>query len=604
MGETLTFGHPEMLAWLWSLIPLGLFLIFGHRLRRTRLTRFLGAGRPEIDGGRAFLKAALTLLAATLVLLALARPRWGFDWVEVKRRGMDVVIAVDVSRSMLAEDVKPNRLSRAKREIIDLLTLLRGDRVGLVAFAGQAFVQCPVTEDYGAVRMFLDYLDTELIPVQGTSLGEAVLTALKALDDGSPDATKGRAILLITDGEDLAGEVRKAADAAKEKGVKLYTVGIGSPEGAPIPEPGGGFKKDTSGNVILSRPDEAALQQIAVDTGGLYVRSVAGDEDLAKLYGEGIAAGGEAREWRTSREKRWHEQFQWFLLAALMVLALEQLLVDVRRGRTAAVLGIMIVAASLPASRATAGPTEEAFDAAVADYRAQKFAEAADGFAKAAEARDPEIAEKALFNLGNAKASLGQFDEAIKAYESALALDGSDQRTKDNLEYVKTLKDQKHPEQEEQKKQQDQQQNQDQKQNQDQQQKQDQQQNQDQQQSQDQQQNQDQQQKQDEQQQSQGQDQQQKQDEQKKRDEQQQSQSQDQQKQDEQAEQEQQQQAAESPQDSPETKTPSSAARAASQAPASEQQADMVLRAVQDQAGKYLYSPQGKAPPRDTEKDW
>ncbi|MBI3179407.1 MAG: VWA domain-containing protein [Deltaproteobacteria bacterium] len=265
------------------------------------------------------------------MVLALAGVKLGFTWEEVQRRGVDLVVALDVSDSMLVEDVesggKLTRLARAKREITDLLRMLEGDRVALVAFAGVAFTECPLTLDYGAAALFLDSLDTSLIPVKGTALGDAIRESMRAFKGGG----NSRAVLLITDGEDLTGEALAAAEEAKAQGVRIFTIGMGRDEGAPIPLPDGGFRRDSRGEIILSKLDEPTLQKIALTTGGRYVRSVTGDVDLESIYRQGVKATLEDQDLGARRRQRWEDRFQWLIGAALLALALEPLLPERRR---------------------------------------------------------------------------------------------------------------------------------------------------------------------------------------------------------------------------------------------------------------------------------
>ena len=223
---------------------------------------------------------------------------------------------------MLAEDIKPNRLERAKRKISDLLDMLRGDRVGLVAFAGTSFVQCPLTLDYSAVRIFLNAIDTDLIPVQGTALGDALRMSVKAF---RTEEKKSKAIILITDGEDQTGQALQAAKEAREVGVKVFTIGIGKEIGAPLPNPGktGGFLKNEEGQVILTKLDETTLQKISLETGGSYVRSVTGDIDLKTIYLDQINQNLEKKKFKSERRKIWQERFQWFIFIALLFLLFE-----------------------------------------------------------------------------------------------------------------------------------------------------------------------------------------------------------------------------------------------------------------------------------------
>lgn len=332
-------GNPQMLWLLWLVPALILFYIASFRSKQRALHRFIS---PEmyarihagVSRSRQVFKAALVIIAITLGILALARIKYGFTWEEVTRHGVDIVIALDVSDSMLVEDAetggKLTRLERAKREITDLLRMMEGDRVALVAFAGSAFLECPLTLDYGAAEVFLDAIDTDLIPVKGTAIDEAIETSLKAFEGGG---NKSQAIILITDGEDHTGRALEMAERAKVAGVRIFTIGIGRDEGAPIPMPGGGFRRDRRGEMILSKLDEPTLQKIALTTGGRYVRSVTGDVDLEKIYLQGVKATLEDRELGSKRRQRWEDRFQWFVGAMLAVLALEPLIAERRRRR-------------------------------------------------------------------------------------------------------------------------------------------------------------------------------------------------------------------------------------------------------------------------------
>jgi Ca-activated chloride channel family protein len=291
-----------------------------------------GLSRP-----RSVFKAGLILLGLIAGIVALTEIRYGFTWEEVKREGVDIVVALDVSDSMLVEDAETggqlSRLERAKREISDLLVLLEGDRIGLVAFAGTAFVECPLTLDYGAAEIFLDAIDTDLIPIKGTNLAEAIRVSVGAFEGGSHPS---QAIILITDGEDHSGQAVAAAQEAKLAGVRIFTIGIGRDEGAPIPIQGGGFRRDRRGEIVLSRLDEPTLQRIALDTGGRYVRSVTGDVDLEQIYSLGVKATLEDQELESKRRQRWEERFQWFVALTLILLMIEPLIpVRMRQGSNA-----------------------------------------------------------------------------------------------------------------------------------------------------------------------------------------------------------------------------------------------------------------------------
>ena len=328
----MTLAHAWVLYFLWVL-PLALLcLIVYGRQRKKAMDRIadphlLARLTGRVQKGRSFIKGALLLGALFLMLVALAGPRWGSRYEEVSRKGVDIMIVVDVSRSMLAEDIKPSRLERARREVLDLLQVIEGDRAGLVAFAGAAFVQCPLTLDYGALIMFLSSLGPDLIPVPGTDLGASIESALSSFDFKSET---DKVILLITDGEDNEKRGLEAAGKAARKGVKIFVFGMGEAAGGPIPVGGnkGGFEKDKQGKLILSKHDEEGLRKIASRTGGAYVRSVAGDLDLDLLYFDGIKVRTEATTLKSGKIRIFEERFTFFLLAAFLFLILEGLITD------------------------------------------------------------------------------------------------------------------------------------------------------------------------------------------------------------------------------------------------------------------------------------
>lgn len=320
------FVEPGLLSWLAVLPILAMLYVLSLHNRKRRLRRFVSAKNllnlvPRYSRRRHLAKILLAVTGAGLLIVGLARPRWGFEWKEVKRTGVDIMIALDVSSSMQAEDIKPNRLQRARREIIDLIRMLQGDRIGLIAFAGVGFVQCPLTVDYKAVQMFLNHLDQGLIPINGTSLGDAIRLGTKSLTKGSEANSQGKALILITDGEDQNSQPLVAAEEAKEKGVKVFTIGMGQVGGAPIPLPEGGFKKNQKGDVVVTKLDEGTLIEIARLTGGDYVRSTTGDLDLERIYLNGIRGGLlEEGEIASSRQKLWYERSHLFSLAAFILL--------------------------------------------------------------------------------------------------------------------------------------------------------------------------------------------------------------------------------------------------------------------------------------------
>ena len=329
------FGNPTSF-WLLGLAPvLAVFLVWAFRARRRALARF--ASQPLLQRlaesvrpvARRW-KAVLIVMAMTLAASALTQPRWGFEWREVKHKGVDVFVLLDVSKSMLTEDVRPNRLTQAKYAVQDLLEKLRGDRIGLVAFAGTAFVQCPLTVDYEAFHLTLKDADTRIIPRGGTAIGTAIRTVLKAFEAGEG---RDRAIVLITDGEETESDALAAADEAAKAGVKIYAIGVGTAEGELIPVREDGkpmeFLKDREGKVVKSQLDEETLKQLALKTGGIYVRSAAGDFGIDTIYEKGIAQL-QRKEYEARLQKRYFERFQWPLGIAFALLVVEAFASDRR----------------------------------------------------------------------------------------------------------------------------------------------------------------------------------------------------------------------------------------------------------------------------------
>src|SRR5438309_8474770 len=272
----MTFGAP---AWLWALLLIPLLIALFVRAERgalRRLQEFVSARLlPQLAGTvnrpRRMIRFGLQLLGLALAIVSVAQPRWGYTFEDVKRKGLDLLIAVDTSRSMLSNDVQPNRLERVKLAVQDLVNELQGDRVGLIAFAGRAFLQAPLTIDYDAVVEAINDLDTKTIPEGGTNISSAISLATQSF---GKSATGNRALIIFTDGEELSGDATKTAKAAADSGVRIFTVGVGTPEGSLIPITGEGgatgFVKDSNGQVVKSKLDEKRLKEIAETTGGFY----------------------------------------------------------------------------------------------------------------------------------------------------------------------------------------------------------------------------------------------------------------------------------------------------------------------------------------------
>lgn len=276
-------------------------------------------------------KSVLLITGAGLLVFAAARPQYGQRLTYVKREGIDLLVAVDVSASMLAEDVKPNRLELARRDVAGLINRLQGDRIGLLAFAGVAFVQCPLTLDYGAAKLFLDVLNPNLIPEPGTAIGEAIRTAQQAFVQKE---RKYKVLILITDGEDHDTDPIGAAKEAAREGIRIYTIGMGSSDGEPIPlrGPNGqliGYKKDESGQVVVSRLDETTLQKIALETNGKYYRGTTGGLELDHIYDE--IAKMEKKGLKGEYQTQYEDRYQYPLFLGLLLVLVEFILPERRK---------------------------------------------------------------------------------------------------------------------------------------------------------------------------------------------------------------------------------------------------------------------------------
>lgn len=323
------FAHPEYLYLL--LAAPALIALFAWALydRRRRLARFgdpatVATLMPDASTGRMKLKFILFTTAVILVILAAARPQFGSKLREQKSEGIEMMLAVDISNSMLAEDFEPNRLERTKYAINKLFDGLEQDRVGVIVFAGDATVQLPITSDYRMAKAFAKRISPSMASVQGTSIGKALSLAEMSFSSGSGDS---RVIILITDGEDHEGNVMQAAERAAEQGIRIFTIGIGTPEGAPI-QIGGEFIKDEKGDMVVSKLDEKMLSEVAQITGGAYVRSTKqsiGLDEIVKSINE-----MEQTELSMMRFEEFNEQYQYLLIAALVLLLAEFLLLDRR----------------------------------------------------------------------------------------------------------------------------------------------------------------------------------------------------------------------------------------------------------------------------------
>jgi Ca-activated chloride channel family protein len=312
-------------------IPLFLGLYIAYKWLAKRRLKAFGSPElvhqlmPEYSVSRASWKFLLILLAYLFLVIAITDPQYGSKVEKVKRQGVELVIALDVSNSMLAEDIQPNRLSRAKRAISKLVDRLKNDRIGLLVFAGDAYVQVPVTNDFAATKMFLSAINTDIVPVQGTSIGAAIDLAIKSF---STESDLEKAIIIITDGEDHEANAIAMAEAAKEQGIAVHTLGMGSPEGAPIPiRKSSGqpvFQKDEQGKVVVSKLNQKMLQEIAAAGGGEYVLANNTTIGLNTLFD--YINQMEKKEIESRIYTDYNHQYQYPLALSILLIVIELLL--------------------------------------------------------------------------------------------------------------------------------------------------------------------------------------------------------------------------------------------------------------------------------------
>jgi Ca-activated chloride channel family protein len=330
------FEYPVFLYALILVPAAAVFFIYSERKKAIAAQKLAAASAllrlsVNLNPRKRIFKIIMLSLALFFFLLAAAGPEIGGRLVEVKRSGIDLVIAVDCSGSMDTQDIKPSRMLKAKDSLSSIINKMQGDRVGIVAFAGVAFVQCPLTLDYSAAKMLLGLLDTRLIPKPGTAIGEAIRVGTKSF---SRSERKHKAMILLTDGEDHESDPLAAAKEAGKEGVKVYTVGIGKPEGEPIPllDASGkftGYRKDKEGQTIMSKLDEMLLQKIALETGGKYFRATGSDIELDRIYDD--ISNMEKKELKSTTYVKYENRYQYFAFIGLLFLIAE-ILVSERKG--------------------------------------------------------------------------------------------------------------------------------------------------------------------------------------------------------------------------------------------------------------------------------
>jgi Ca-activated chloride channel family protein len=292
MNGAFRFEDEKALIALTAIPVLFIIYLITARIQRRKLakwgdTALLNRLMPDFSAARSFVKFSFWMLALGIIVLALARPQFGTKLSDVKRKGIEMIIALDVSNSMMAEDIKPNRLENAKMAISRLVDRLENDQIGLIVFAGDAYIQMPVTSDYSAAKLFLNSINTQIVPKQGTAIASAIRLAMKSF---TPNSDESRALVIITDGEDHEEDAVKAAKEAADAGIMISTIGIGSPEGVPIPvvnENGQkDYRTDYEGKVVISKLNEELLKQIAATGNGIYVRATAARTGLNTILDE------------------------------------------------------------------------------------------------------------------------------------------------------------------------------------------------------------------------------------------------------------------------------------------------------------------------------
>ncbi len=327
------FAQPIYLACFLPLLLLGLAIFMLNKNKEAAIAR-LGASQliaklsANVNWRGRRWQMRLWFLALAFLVIALARPRWGSQVEYIERQGVEIMVILDISESMLAEDLKPNRLARAKLEINELMDRLAGNEMGLVLFSGAAFVQFPLTSDFATARLFLESAKPDLISRPGTAMAEAITVAMTGFN---PERSSQKVMLILTDGENHEGDALEAAREAAAEGVIIYTIGFGSPNGEPIPEYDHlgnlkGYKQDRQGQTVLTRLDETTLQEVSLITNGRYFRATADGREVGFLID--AINDLETSELEGRFETRGIERFQWFVFAALLALIVIELIPD------------------------------------------------------------------------------------------------------------------------------------------------------------------------------------------------------------------------------------------------------------------------------------
>lgn len=480
------FGASYFLYFLFFLPALWVFYKWAEKRKQKAKARFgnleLISKLEESHSAQKYnLKKYLLILSVFFLILALSRPQWGTRLVTMTREGIDILIALDVSASMSATDIRPNRLSKAKQEVNGFLDKLKGDRVGIVVFAGSAFIFCPLTMDYKAAQMFLDNVEIGVVPKPGTAIGDAIRTSMLGFNQKEK---KHKVLILLTDGEDTGeSDPLGAAEEATKEGIKIYSIGVGTEAGEPIPiqdEKGfvGGFKKDQEGNVVLSRLDQTTLQEIALKTGGKYYQATTGEMELDQIYNE--VSGMEKKELQGNLIIQYEERYQFFLFLSLILLIAEFFISDRRKiiprmpvtteslakvGATTLIFLFASVGVAWGDSYSSlnnkgnqmykkgdfrkalefynqAGienpdSPEIRYNLGNSLHQQKQWEGALQNYQKALQGTPDPNQAQIYYNLGNTFYRLDKYPEAIEAYKKCLEINPNDEDAKYNLEYTK-----------------------------------------------------------------------------------------------------------------------------------------------------------------------
>ena len=495
----LRFANEDYLYAL-AAIPLFLILFIWIRIRKKRSLKKFGDVFlvsklvPDVSGTKAWIKFIVLMLAFAFLVVGAADLQIGSKLEEVKREGVDVMIALDVSNSMNAEDIRPSRIERSKQVISKLIDNLQNDRIGIIIFAGKAFVQLPLTSDFGAAKLFLSSIDTDIISTQGTAIGSAMELAQNSLDNKDK---KHKVLIIITDGENHEDDAIEAAKSASKDGIVVHTIGMGSPQGAPIPvyknNTRVGFLKDHEDKIVITKLDESGLRQIASAGSGIFVRASNGDDGLKSILHQ--ISRMEKKNYGSKIFADYEDRFQYFLGAALLLLLIEMMVserkskwlqninlfgTEAKKSSKAAmwlvVVGFGIASMFLmpvagnaqskvreqvrkgnseykngkydkaelsyrKALEENKDSPEAAFNLGDALYKQGKYEEAATQFQQitAEKGASSKLKSKAYHNLGNSYLKQKKLEESINAYKNALKAAPTDQETKYNLAYAKAL---------------------------------------------------------------------------------------------------------------------------------------------------------------------